>query len=205
MNGTVSPKRKPTHWEANILQTLGIVVKEGVVSRGKWIRWMKPEIHKFKLNVDGSRRGQITTGGGVVRDSNGDIVIGFAVRFHHNDSLQAELEALWHGLQLCKQQHLFNLEVESDAELACKMIAKGSHVPWKYVYLIRRIRQLMEGGGDTRHIYRQANKVADGLATLAYGVHSRMEFTELSSLPRQIQKLLFIDRIGLLYFRPKCI
>lgn len=122
--------------------------------------------------VDGSRRGQETTAGGVVRDSNGDFVIVFAVKLNHDDSLQAELEAIRHGLWIFKEHHLVNIEVESDCEMACRMIGNGLNASWRYVHLVRKIRSLMEDGGGIRHIYRQCNKVADGFATLAYGLNA---------------------------------
>lgn len=59
-------------------------------------------------------------------------------------------------------------------------------------------------GGVPRHIYRQANKLVDGLAKVAYGLDTRIYFHKLAVVPHPIQKLLFVDRIGLPYFRPKC-
>lgn len=54
------------------------------------------------------------------------------------------------------------MEVESDSEMACNMIGNYSNAPWRYLYLIRKIRNLMEDGGGFTHIYQQANKVTDG-------------------------------------------
>lgn len=203
-NGLVVPKRRLTGIERIMLERLRIPIKEVGVRRGKWVGWRKPETNKLKLNVDGSRRGQVTTAGGVMRDSNGDFLVGFAVRFTHTDSLRSELEAIWHGLQVCKEFHPGDIEVETDSEGACKMICNYSEAPWRYKYLIRRIRKLMEDGSGIKHIYRQANQVADSLAKYAHGVSSRKVFQDLASITRSTQKLLFIDCIGLPFYRPNC-
>lgn len=169
------------------------------------MRWTMPQVHFLKMNVDGSKMGSATTAGGVFRDSNGEFIFGFAIKLSHSDILQAELQAIWHGLQICQEKQLINVEVESDSELACKMIGNRTNIPWKYTYLVRRICKLLGVGFSLKHTYRQANKVADGLATLAHGTNTRMEFKELAEVPRNIQKFLFCDRIGLPSYRPKCI
>lgn len=112
---------------------------------------------------------------------------------------------VWYGLQLCREKQWLNVLVEWDSELACSMILYRWKVPWKYKYLIRWICNLFGLGMSSRHIYRQANQVADGFANLAYGLTARMEFQALTEVPRNIQKLLFIDRIGLSVYRPNCI
>lgn len=105
LNVGVTPKRLPTQWEKVMLQTLGVTVKEIGLRRGKWVRWTKPSDQCVTLNVDGSRRGMETTAGGVLRDANGDFMFGFAVKLTHADILQAELEAIWYGLRMCKERH----------------------------------------------------------------------------------------------------
>lgn len=124
------------------------------------------------------------------------------MKLSHSDILQAELEAIFHGLQICQDRNLVNVEVESDSELACKMIVNRMNIPCKYTCLVRRICKLLVVGFSLSHTYRLANKVADSLATLAHETNTRIEFKELTEVPRNIQKLLFFDRIGLLSYRP---
>lgn len=71
---------------------------------GKWVAWTKPEIQSFKLNTDGLRRGNVTTYGGVLRDSHGDFILGFANKLTQRDVLQAELDAMVYGLQMCRDR-----------------------------------------------------------------------------------------------------
>lgn len=102
---------------------------------------------------------------GAIRNSKGDFIYGFSFRLDHTDILQAELEAILHGLHVCRERHLVRIEVESDSELACNMILNQATVAWKHIYLVRKIRKLLREVLGLRHIYKQANKVADGFAT----------------------------------------
>lgn len=164
--------------------------------------WTKHDDQTLKLNIDASSRGNETTSGRVCRDANGEFVFGFVMKLTHSDILRAELEAIWQGLQLCRENQWVNVAVESDSELACKMLINRLKVPCKYMYLVRRIGKLLGSGFSLHHIYRQANKVADGFPTIAHGLNVRREFKELMEVPRNIQKLLFIDRIGFHAYRP---
>lgn len=55
------------------------------------------------------------------------------------------------------------------------MIRNRSNAPWKFMYLVRRICKRLDEGFSLKHTYRQTNKVVDALASLAYGVNTRME------------------------------
>lgn len=66
------------------------------------------------MNIDGTRRGSLTTSGGVVCSSTGDFEFVFVVQFQHDDILQAELDALSYGLQMCSDRNLTQVEVEID-------------------------------------------------------------------------------------------
>lgn len=144
-------------------------MKDVVAWRGKWVIWKKPNHPPLKLNIVRSRWENSTTVGRVVQDSAGDFVFGLSLKFWHDDILRAELEAIHQGLQIYKEQHFIHIEVESDSELLCHMILHRSSCTWKYMYLIRKIRKLLGEVVCLRHIYRQANKVADGFAIVAYG------------------------------------
>lgn len=65
MNLMQMPKRKPSHWEVNILEMLRVPVKQVATKKGRWIAWSKPDSGMIKVNSDGSKRGNHTSGGGV--------------------------------------------------------------------------------------------------------------------------------------------
>ena len=71
----------------------------------KSIRWEKPNTKWTKLNTDGSSVDtlRLAGGGGVVRDDQGNCVIGYARKIGSVNSFLAELWALRDGLFLCLQ------------------------------------------------------------------------------------------------------
>lgn len=58
----------------------------------------------------------------------------------------------------------------------------------------------MKDYGPINHIFREQNKVADALAKLREN-NGDQEFYRAKDLPPAINKLLFLDRIGLQSFR----
>lgn len=48
------------------------------LKRGSWVKWDKPLSGWFKLNIDGSAREELITGGGIVRNFEGTILAGFS-------------------------------------------------------------------------------------------------------------------------------
>lgn len=170
---------------------------------GKWVSWVKPPSCRVKLNTDGSRRGTHTTDGGVLQDANGDVILAFAVPFSLSDVLQAELDALLQGLILCAERGFFQVEVEIDSATAFNMTLRKVPEAWNYTFSIRKIRERLAPLEGLYLTTRQANMVADGLAKWAYTMDEMVTFQNLDEIPRVIQKLIFIDRVGLPYFRPK--
>ena len=70
------------------------------------ISWKKPLIGWMKLNIDGAAFGNLIQvgGGGVVRDSNGDRLVGFMRKLGSMSSVLAELWALKDGLLLADRK-----------------------------------------------------------------------------------------------------
>lgn len=68
------PKRQPASWERVSLQRIQVPIKEVEIHRS---REMATTQAKLKLNTDGSCRGDVATGGGLVRDGNGDVIVAF--------------------------------------------------------------------------------------------------------------------------------
>lgn len=161
-----NPKRCHNTWEGVAFEYLNIPIKRVVTRRGKWVVSTKPRPFKYKLNTDGSRKGAVATCGGVVRDSNGDSIIGFAMKLENLDTLMAELEAIFSGLRLCVAHDLMGTEVETDSEMAYNMKLRKSTEQWKYSSFIRRIRLLLPGFEGLHLTFREGNKFADGFACI---------------------------------------
>ncbi|MQL84227.1 hypothetical protein Taro_016727 [Colocasia esculenta] len=85
-----------------ILQTFGFKPKVKLKAP-KIVRWIPPQ-HGVCLNVDGACKGNPGPcgGGGCMRNSAGDILLGFAFYYGYGDSLLAEVRALADGLRLAE-------------------------------------------------------------------------------------------------------
>lgn len=203
-NMVSQPKRIPTRMDRILLETLGVQIQEPVFRRGRWVAWIKPGSNVYKLNTDGPRKGNAATRGGVLRDSEGDFILGFTTRFKHSDALRAELDAIHLGLQICASKHLWHTVIETNSTMARNMILHRSTVAWEYEYTIRRIRRLLIKFEGLQLTMRETNKVGDAFAKCGYMIHGMVECNNLNEAPMYIRKLLFIDRIGLPYFRSRC-
>lgn len=62
------------------------------------------------------------------------------------------------------------MEVETDSELAFKMITRKTTEAWRYSRTIRNIRNLHMPHAKVQFTVRVSNKVADALAKLAYAI-----------------------------------
>lgn len=140
----------------------------------------------------------------MVHGASGDFALGFALQFTHQDVLQAKLDAILHGLQLCADRNLRQVEVEIDSAMAYNMILKRPIESWRYIYTIRQIRCMLAEVLGLILIMREANRVAHGLSKWAHGLGEKNEVDEILEVLPFIRKLIFIDRIGLPYFCSKC-
>lgn len=93
-----------------------------------WARWSKPEVGWLKLNTDGSFGGEgaLSRCGGLLRDSNGQWIRGFAKAMVVSSSLAAEMWALREGLTLCLDMLTQAVEIELDVSAAISFISGNS-------------------------------------------------------------------------------
>ena len=88
----------------------------------KWVlrrtQWEKPDTGWMKLNTDGASSGSfgLAEGGGVIRDEEGNWVIGYARRIGSANSFLVKLWALQDGLFLCLQAHIQAVIIKMDAK-----------------------------------------------------------------------------------------
>lgn len=69
------------------------------------------------------------------------------------------------------------------------------------MYWLRRVKKLRHHFGTVTINYREQNKVADHLAKDGLGLMEKKEFSRARDLSSDIQKLLFLDKIGIPTFR----
>ncbi|OMO53937.1 reverse transcriptase [Corchorus capsularis] len=142
------------------------------LSAPRVVKW-KPHIPGILiLNMDGSRRahdGQASAGG-LIRDSNGGWVKGFMLNIGTTDSLSAELWGIRQGLLMAKSMNIASLVIEMDAAVVVQFLKDQLDSSHPCYTLVRDCYEIIQGGWITkiRHIYREGNRCADLLATLAH-------------------------------------
>ncbi|XP_075499938.1 uncharacterized protein LOC142538510 [Primulina tabacum] len=140
------------------------------------VRWLKPPSDCFKLNVDGSSRGNPgdSTVGGVVRDHSGRVLLSFSEFIGAGSTSRAELWAVWRILLICSDLSLFPLWIEVDSQISVQIL-RSRQCRWGLDHIVSRILVLLRGRMvHISHIYREGNSVADALAVRA---HDLRQFT----------------------------
>ncbi|KAL0003965.1 hypothetical protein SO802_011526 [Lithocarpus litseifolius] len=94
------------------------------------IRWERPEQGWKKLNTDGSCIGlhSLAGCGGLVRNANGQWVVGFSKRIGVTSSFAIELWGLREGLKLCCNLNIHCLGVEMDAKSIVDVLGNPDYV-----------------------------------------------------------------------------
>ncbi|KAL0014093.1 hypothetical protein SO802_001162 [Lithocarpus litseifolius] len=163
------------------------------------IRWEKPCSGWFKLNTDGSSLGNpgLAGGGGLIRDENGDWVVGFARKIGIANSFMAELWALRDGLLLCLQTHVQAVIVEMDSKVIVDTFSTHAEASSTGSAILEDCKQLVAQIPQVwfNHVYREANKCADFLAKL--GASLDIDFNVFSSPPVDLLNLWEADALGL--------
>ncbi|KAF9593726.1 hypothetical protein IFM89_024730 [Coptis chinensis] len=100
------------------------------------IRWIPPPVGVFKLNIDGSSRGNPGAAGAgcVLRDWDGRFIFGLAVPILHASTIMAEARALFFGLRILSFLHLNGVRVlvETDSKFIQQCIRNSSmDTPWE--------------------------------------------------------------------------
>ncbi|KAM0997406.1 hypothetical protein ACFX13_007378 [Malus domestica] len=156
--------------------------------------WSFPRHGWYKLNVDGSYRSGCIAGGGVIRNQDGEWLSGFAENLGTGKKpIEAEVWALYRGLELAWNYGWYPIEVETDSAMAVTLVFSPvqlypKHPQFNLIHkslnqirnsenLIRNCLNLLNQiqNYSLQHVYRQKNSVADFLAnfglTLGLGCH----------------------------------
>lgn len=106
--------------------------------------------------------------GGIIRDDEGRLRLDFAKGLSHGSNNEAELLALYFGLQHCKNLNLQRIEIELDSLLIVNWLEKGRCGIWYLEDYWEKIQQIISGlQVKITHVYREENIGADYLARLA--------------------------------------
>ncbi|XP_073133552.1 uncharacterized protein [Henckelia pumila] len=166
------------------------------------VRWLRPQPESFKLNVDGSSRGNPgeSSVGGVVRDSSGRVLAFFSEFIGLGSNVRAELWAVWRGILLCSDLSFFPLWIETDSQISIQIL-RSRRFLWDLDHIVSRTRVLVRNRPvHFSHIYREGNSVADALARHAHD-HRQCLLEIGVPLTTPIAALARSDLSGLPYLR----
>ena len=153
----------------------------------------------MKLNTDGASSGSLglVGGRGVIRDEEGNWVIGYTRRIRSANSFIAELWALRDGLFLCLQAHIQVMIIEMDAKAIVDAFSHQKNSKSIISSLMDDCRQLVSQIPQSRfrHVYREVNRCADCMAKL--GTSMGADFTVFSSPPVDVIPFFEADSHGL--------
>lgn len=132
------------------------------------IHWKKPAPRTWKLNTDGSFQHKNCNAacGGLLRDSNGNILQGFAHNLGQGNPLVAELWGVHKGIQHAYSIGIKDLVVELDSKVAFELIVINCPIQHVCAHLTAEIFRMtsLNRNISFQHIFREANVCADSLA-----------------------------------------
>ncbi|XP_042065471.1 uncharacterized protein LOC121808983 [Salvia splendens] len=186
---------------ANVIKRVNVKLRHLVVAK-----LLGPEHWKYcspKLDEMVSRDPKLPQragGGGVLRDSEGEILAAFAADLDVGSGLEAEAMALMIGVRLAKQ-HSNRIWIESDSETVVRWLHTGHLGPAEICNVLARVRKELEGCvWRISHIFREGNKVADFLAGLSLQAGAIQYYTRGSS-PARVKALCRLEQLGMPNFR----
>lgn len=160
------------------------------------IRWNPPDEGWVKVNSDVSVISDLGSAscGGLIRNSEGLWVGGFAKNIGDCDVLKAELWGIYEGLKLAWRLNCRKVMRESDSLCAINLISKNfSGCGGGVLDAIEKILQ-REWSVAFVHMLREGNRCADCIASWALGCNE--DFVTWNDPPAFLGLSLFEDRFG---------
>lgn len=173
----------------------------------KELRWNPPRHDWIALNVDGSldQYKAKAGGGGLLRTEQGQWVAGFMRNIGCCTIEEAEIWAVWDGLELTWNMGYKRVIVQVDSETVVNWIKGKKRVISQALNLIEKCKGLLsrEWEVELRHIYREQNTAANHLASEATKNNKGLQFFDTP--PDGVRALLNHDMLGAGIARSICI
>jgi ribonuclease HI len=157
--------------------------------------WKPPPAGSLKLNFDGASKGNpgMTGMGGVIRDSDGNIIWLYAGSLGNSTNNAAEFRALETGLEILSRERMTNTIVEGDSMLVIntvKRLQNGTRVGkiqrhWRLAHSLQKIQEHLQMGNtvELRWVRRSANGLADIIANEGVNKEGSELDTSWSNIP----------------------
>ncbi|CAI0550388.1 unnamed protein product [Linum tenue] len=137
------------------------------------IAWQPPPTGWSCLNTDGSvlySQGS-STAGGVIRREDGRLIRAFTANLGGGSITRAELMGICIGLRIAWEEGVRKVEVHSDSKAALALIQSAPEGSSHYNRVVQICRLIVrEWQINLKHVFREANVVADHLASLGHSL-----------------------------------
>ena len=152
---------------SNIINPPLVYFKKNKEARAS-CKWAHPPIGWHKLNFDGAARGNpgMAGIGCIINNDAGKWIAKLAAPLSPTTNNLAELEALDQGLLLCYKLGLSKIIIEGDSQITLNAIRKRDTPNWVLNSKLREVLVHLDRFEDYQigHIFREGNRIADGLA-----------------------------------------
>ncbi|KAG7585508.1 Ribonuclease H domain [Arabidopsis thaliana x Arabidopsis arenosa] len=163
------------------------------------ISWKRPREGWVKISTDGASHGNPgpATAGGVIRGFDGEWLGGFALNIGICSAPLAELWGVYYGLVIAWERGFRRVELEVDSKLVVGFLHAGISDGHPLSFLVRLCQGFISRDWLVRvtHVYREANRLADGLANYAFSLD--LGFLCLDSCPDSVHSILLDDINGI--------
>jgi ribonuclease HI len=152
-----------------------------------------------KCNTDGSTNGNLSSCGGIFRNSDSELLLCFCDNTGQGNALHAEISGAMRSIELANTFNWKNLWLEADSELVIKAFKNPSIVPWSLknrwmnCLLLTSKMNFM-----ATHIYREGNQCADTLANYGHNVDHLTVWLQVIDC---IRSPFVYNRLGMPNFR----
>lgn len=136
----------------------------------------------------------------IIRDSEGKWLGGYYGSLSVSNSLEAEMHAIFVGVEVLKSRIIKGARVETDSMLAFSLIQNQKESGHPMMSLIEDVKTLLkELNSIVQHTFREGNKCADFLAKM--GASQELPFVYLIEPTPTLVPLIKADEEGVSYIR----
>ncbi|CAA7024806.1 unnamed protein product [Microthlaspi erraticum] len=185
--------------EVTMAQTKSGTTSSSVRGRvERQIKWTCPSDGWVKLNTDGASRGNpgMAAAGGVLWDERGSWSRGFALNIGVCNAPLAELWGVYYGLLMAWESKAQRVTVEVDSEMIVGFLLTEISDANPLSFLVRLCHGFISKDWIVRisHMYREANRLADGLANYAFSLP--LGFHSFVVVPDAVKPVFIDDMAG---------
>ncbi|PNX57484.1 ribonuclease H, partial [Trifolium pratense] len=109
------------------------------------VAWQAPPNGWCALNIDGAAKAHRKQAGcgGVLRDTKGTWIEGFAKYLGHTSAYMTELWGVYEGLQLARRRHIEKVEIQIDSQVLVHNLQNGNNGDIVECAIMKRVKSML--------------------------------------------------------------